>query len=180
MWLTKNEKKVLKLLVDDARLSDTFIANELNITSQAIGRIRRKLEEEIIKKYTLELDLSKLDLDLLIVGKVSIATEEPSIIKEAEKKLKEIKQNIGIFKLIRGDNEYIFLSLYKDMNDLNNLINNERKTQKIAPLIKINEMYQIPLSNILKYSHTSVYQEYIDRLGIKKNNLFLSKKPCII
>ncbi len=31
MWLTKNEKKVLKLLIDNAKLSDTSIANKLNI-----------------------------------------------------------------------------------------------------------------------------------------------------
>jgi len=67
MWLTKNEKKVLILLIDNAKLSDTSIANQLNISSQAIGKIRRKLEEEIIEKYTIELNLKKLGLNLGVI-----------------------------------------------------------------------------------------------------------------
>ena len=75
MWLTKNEKKVLKLLIDDAKLSDTFIANKLNISSQAIGRIRKKLEEDIIKNYTLELDLSELGINSFFMCKVKLTPE---------------------------------------------------------------------------------------------------------
>ena len=40
MWLTKHEKEVLKLLLEDGKLSDTSIAERLNISTQAIGRIR--------------------------------------------------------------------------------------------------------------------------------------------
>jgi len=174
MWLTKNEKKVLKLLVDNAKLSDTSIAHKLNISSQAIGKIRRKLEEEIIKKYTLELDLEKLGLNLFIIGEASIQDCEDIKIEDVEKRLKETPQNIGIFKLFRGGHNYIFISLYKDLNDLKDFLDNEYKTQKIAPFIKINEMDKIPVSNVLKHSCSSVYQEYIDRLGIKKDkSLFL-------
>jgi hypothetical protein len=36
MWLTNNEKKALKLLLENSRLSDTTIATKLNITSQAL------------------------------------------------------------------------------------------------------------------------------------------------
>jgi len=64
MWLTKNEKKVLKLLLDNAKLSDTYIAKKLNISSQAIGRIRKKLEEEIINGYILDLDYSKININM--------------------------------------------------------------------------------------------------------------------
>lgn len=177
MWLTKNEKKVLKLLVDNAKLSDTSIANKLNITSQAIGRIRKKLEEEIIKKYTLELDLKKLELNLFIIGRISILNNENISIENIEKRLKEIPHNIGIFKLFRGTHDYLFISLYKDLDDLKNFIDNEQKTQKAAPFIKIDELHEIPIRNALKYSCNSIFNEAIDKLGTKKDNLFPSKNP---
>ncbi len=170
MWLTKNEKKVLKLLVNNSKLSDTSIANKLNISSQAIGKIRRKLEENVIKKYTLELDLEKLGLNLFIIGKTSIKNNEEIKMEDVEKRLKEVKHNIGLFKLFHGENEYIFISLYKDFDDLKNFIDNEFKTQKVAKFIKINEMYEIPVGNVLKYSCSSVFTDAIDKLGTKHNN----------
>jgi len=46
MWLTKNEKEVLKLLLSNGKLSDTSIAEKLDISTQATGRIRKRLEEK--------------------------------------------------------------------------------------------------------------------------------------
>ena len=43
MWLTKHEKEVLKLLLDDGKISDTSMAEKLNISTQAVGRIRKRL-----------------------------------------------------------------------------------------------------------------------------------------
>ncbi len=66
MWLTKNEKSVLKLLIDNSKLTDTAIAQELNISSQAVGRIRKELEDELIKDYTIELDAKKIGIEILL------------------------------------------------------------------------------------------------------------------
>ena len=70
MWLTKNEKKVLKLLIGNAKLSDTSIANQLNISSQAVGQIRKKLEEEIIEGYTVNINPSKLGINVFVIGPI--------------------------------------------------------------------------------------------------------------
>ena len=87
MWLTKNQKKVLKLLLDNAKLSDTSIANELNISSQAIGRIRKRLEEEMINGYTLELDLNKLEVKNYMTCEIKLTEEGKEL---GEKKVNEI------------------------------------------------------------------------------------------
>ncbi len=64
--LTKNEKKTLKLLLENGRASDTDIADQLRITKQAVGKIRHKLEESsIIKRYSAELDFTKLGVGVL-------------------------------------------------------------------------------------------------------------------
>jgi DNA-binding Lrp family transcriptional regulator len=56
MKLTKNEKTVLKLLLDNAKISDSAIAAKLKISSQAVGKIRRKLEKTVIDSYTVNLN----------------------------------------------------------------------------------------------------------------------------
>ena len=176
MWLTKNEKKVLKLLVDNAKLSDTSIAHELNISSQAIGKIRKKLEEEVIKKYTVELDLKKLDLNLFVLGRCSIREGEDIKLEEVEKRLKEVAHNVGIFKLFKGEHEYLFLSLYEDLDDLRKFIENEHKTQKVAKCIRIEEIFEVPVGNMLKCSFEEIFTEAIDKLGTKNNKIDLDNQ----
>lgn len=44
MNLTRNERNVLKYVVENAKTTDSEIAEKLHITLQAIGRIRKKLE----------------------------------------------------------------------------------------------------------------------------------------
>lgn len=167
MWLTKNEKKVLKLLIDNAKLSDTSIANQLNISSQAIGRIRKRLEEEIITRYTLDLDYKKLGLNLFILGKVHIANEGREYIKDIEKELIEVPHNIGIYKLLEGDNCYMFLSVCKSMDHLNEIIEAEHKTCKVSSFIKIDKMNSICYTNVLKHTQVSLFHKAIDDLGTK-------------
>ena len=171
MWLTKNEKKVLKLLVDNAKLSDTSIANQLNISSQAIGKIRRKLEEEIIEKYTVELDLKKLGLNLFIVGKAEVGGECRKSRHEIEKILTGVPQTVEISKLTEGKNVYSFASLFKNIHDLKEFVGSDFKGKcsdcECINCIKILEISHIPIENILKHSPTTIFKRCIDDLGVK-------------
>ena len=60
--LTRNEKKTLKILMGNSRATDSEIAIKLKITSQAVGKIRRKLEGSVIRSYSLNLDYAKLGI----------------------------------------------------------------------------------------------------------------------
>jgi len=61
---SKNEREMLKLLLDSGRMTDREISKKLNISPQACGRIRKKLEENgIIKGYTCNLDFEKIGLE---------------------------------------------------------------------------------------------------------------------
>jgi DNA-binding Lrp family transcriptional regulator len=69
MKLTQNEKQVLKLLLDNGRISDVDMASKLRITTQAVGKIRKKLEEkDVIRGYSCDLDLEKLGLNVFVVS----------------------------------------------------------------------------------------------------------------
>ncbi len=66
MKLTRNEKGVLKLLLENGRIADVDMASKLKISTQAVGKIRRKLEEKnVITGYTCNLNLEKLGLNVL-------------------------------------------------------------------------------------------------------------------
>jgi len=73
MKLTKNEKEVLKLLLDNGRISDIDMASKLKISTQAVGKIRKKLEDNgVIEGYSCNLNFEKLGLNnfALVLAKI--------------------------------------------------------------------------------------------------------------
>jgi len=60
---SKNEKDILKILLNNGRITDMEISEKMNISPQAIGKIRKKLENKgIIKEYRCILDFEKIGL----------------------------------------------------------------------------------------------------------------------
>lgn len=159
MWFTKNEKKVLKLLVDDAKLSDTAIANKLNISSQAIGRIRKKLEEEIIGGYTLELDLEKLGLKTVYIIDANYSSEESE--KAIREKLCNCPNITSLFKLMYGTNKYRIIRICSDLEECNNCVIMKEGQ------IKLSNVHTIPISNVMKDNLKPLLHKAIDGLGTK-------------
>lgn len=54
--LTRNDKYVLRRLIEHARISDSSATKEIGVTPQAVLKIRKKLEETgIIEGYTQKL-----------------------------------------------------------------------------------------------------------------------------
>jgi DNA-binding Lrp family transcriptional regulator len=68
MNLTKHEKKVLALLLDNGRVPDVEMAAQLNISTQAVGKIRKKLEDKrVIEGYTCSVNFEKMGLHVFAV-----------------------------------------------------------------------------------------------------------------
>ncbi len=163
MWLTKNEKKVLKLLIDNAKLSDTSIANKLNISSQAIGRIRKKLEEDIIKGYTVELDLKKLGLNTVSLIELNIPRELIKSIEDIEKKLIDSPESTSIFKLSRGFCTYWVTRICDNLEECEEL--------KKHSSLEISKIDSIPLSRMIKRNIKPLLHKTIDKLGTKTTKI---------
>jgi DNA-binding Lrp family transcriptional regulator len=76
MKLTNNEKKVLKLLLDDGRIADATMATSLKISTQAIGKIRKKLEENgVIEGYSCNVSFEKLGIRSFTLGFLDLNTQ---------------------------------------------------------------------------------------------------------
>jgi len=165
MWLTKNEKKILGLLLDNSRISDTSLAEKVGISSQAIGRIRRQLEEEIIKEYSLKLDNKELGVELFAMLIVSL---EKANKPDAEKKIAEFKNTISFFKTLRGKEEYILILGFKDIEEMNSIFNPAAQNKEaIANFLTVKEIIPFCYSNILKDSSKDIWMNAINHLGVK-------------
>lgn len=166
MWLTKHEKAVLKLLLDDGKLSDTSIAEKLNISTQAIGRIRKRLEEDVIKKYSVDLDMDLLGLKIISLIKFKLNNLNSKQIEEVEKEMIKDKKVINILKLTQGNGEYIITCGCNSLEELDNVILG-KKLDGENYFHEFKEVYTFPLNHVLKGSFKDLSNKLIDSCGVK-------------
>lgn len=175
MWLTKNEKRVLKLLLDNAKLSDTAIANRLQVSSQAVGRIRKHLEDEgVIKGYTLEIDYSKLGLNLAVLGEICLIQGDGPQRRVIEEKLAAYPHCVGLLRNFEEKPSHVVFSIFKDITQLNETFK-VLEESKFGKHIKTTQILQVPVANILKLSHKDIIRKAVDEIGTKRSKFDVDK-----
>jgi DNA-binding Lrp family transcriptional regulator len=173
MWLTKNEKKVLKLIIDNAKLSDTSIANQLNISSQAIGKIRRKLEGTIIESYTLNLNYSKLGINLFAIALAKITAKGLDKGElEVEKTLLDAPNIIQIFRLPHGNFTHAMLYGFRNVNELDDFFHSQKQKQELHNFLENKELFTFSNYSLIKNNPIQLFNKMIDEFGTNnsKNN----------
>ena len=60
--MDKNESKVLNILLDRGNVTNHKISEEIGLHHQTVGKIRKKIEEKLGIRYTVEFDYDKIGL----------------------------------------------------------------------------------------------------------------------
>lgn len=85
MKIKKNEKFVLKFLLEDPAIGNSQIAKKLGITSQAVGKIRKQLSAKgYIKRQEVILDYEKLGIRLHAIALIRILPKALKAFKQKE------------------------------------------------------------------------------------------------
>jgi len=157
--LTKNEKFVLKCLIDDGRVSDTFISKKLKISTQAVRRIRKKFENnKIIKKYSVIIDYEKIGIKAFAIVQLKIT----------EKGLKEkvdlfnSPNIIGSFKLPETNVTNIFIAGFKSLEELDSYF--AKIKEKYSGLIEIQKMNVFSNNGLMKNSPEELLKKKIEEM----------------
>jgi len=94
------DKKIIEILKEDARTPFTKIAKELGITEAAVRKRVKNLEERgVIKKYTIEIDCTKLGYNVTALTGVDT---EPDRFLDIAKRLKEYDFTYNVY-ITSGD-----------------------------------------------------------------------------
>jgi len=173
MWLTKNEKKALKLMLENAKISDSAMALKLKISSQAVGKIRKKLEGTIIESYTLNLNYSKLGINLFAIALAKITAEGLDAGElEVEKKLLDTPHIIQVFRLPRGSFTHAILYGFRNVNELDDFFHSQKQKQELHNFLENKELFTFSNYSLIKNNPTQLFNKIIDELGThtSKNN----------
>lgn len=172
MKLTKNEKHTLKLLLDNSRISNSDIASKLNISSQAVGKIRRKLESVIIESYTLNLNYSKLEIQTFAIVTAKLTKEGLDKGElEVEQSLLKNPHVIQVYRIPKGSSTHIIMYGFKDVNELDNFFHSAKMKQELHNYIESQELHTFSYNSLIKNNPAQLFHKAIDRFGIKSSEI---------
>jgi len=166
MKLTKNEKKTLKFLLNNSRVSDSEIASKLNISSVAIGKIRRKLESSVIDSYTLNLNYSKLGIQTFAIAVAKLTREGLDKGElEIEQKLLKNPHIINVYRIPKGSSTHIILYGFQDMNELDDFFHSVKMKQELHEFIETQDLFTFSHNSLIKNSPLQLFLKVIDNFG---------------
>lgn len=174
--LSKNEKKTLKLLIENSRTSDSEIANKLKISSQAVGKIRKKLEETIIDSYTVNLKYEKLDITTFAIAIAKMTSE--GLDKghlEVEQILLKDENILQIYRLPRGTETHVLIMGFKDIDDMDDFFHSNKKINEIHKYLQTKEMYTFSHNSLIKNNPNQLFNKVIDSLDTPQRKVAFSE-----
>jgi DNA-binding Lrp family transcriptional regulator len=163
---TKNEKRTLKLLIENGRTSDADIARLLGITPQAVGKIRKKLETEgVIKGYTTSIDYEKIGIKIMAIALFKFTTEARKTILTEEDINQRVKgpHIINFYRVPEGDVTHIVTYGFRSLEELDHyfhILQTERG--HISEIIKL---FIFSSASLRKKSDKELLIKVIDEMG---------------
>ncbi len=169
--LNDNERKTLNLIIQNAKFSDTQIAKKLKITSQAVGKIRKRLEKIVISGYSVDVDYSVLGINLFAAGLFELTEKGKDFGKlETENILLSNPNVVSICRLPKGNVTYFISFGFRDMNELDNFFQSP-DTRELHKLIDTRDLFTYSYNGILKNSSVELMFKMLRELDQDKSNL---------
>jgi DNA-binding Lrp family transcriptional regulator len=167
MKLTKNEKELLKLLLDNGRIADVDMAAQLRISTQAVGKIRKKLEENgVIEGYSCQVNYEKLGLNVFALSLIKINNQYWKDFGEIKGRdiIKKTPWSITTIMPVGSDINLISLQAFRDVKEKDryfHMINTRHSDHT-----EVKQMYPFSSLNFMKNSANDLLKLVLDNKPI--------------
>lgn len=169
MRFTKNEKRVLTLLLDNAKITDSAISDKLKISSQAIGKIRKKLESSVIDSYTVNLNYSKMGIKAFAITLSKLTSEGLDLGElELEKKLCSIPQIIQVYRLPHSYATHSILFGFEDLDSLDKFFHDKKNSQELFRLLENKDLFSFSHHSLIKNNPSQLFKLVINSASSPK------------
>jgi len=136
--------EIIRELKSDSRQSYREIAEKLNVAEGTIyNRVNKLLETNVIKRFIVDIDYSKVGYDLSAI--IGVVVEGGSL-PEVEKKLSK-EPNVSAVYDVTGEYDAILIAKFKDRQSLNDLV------KKIHKIPNVKRTYTMVVLNVVKEEH---------------------------
>lgn len=116
MAIDKTEIKILKLLQDDARITNQVLAEKVGMSASPCWRRVKKLEEEnVIQGYRAILNRRKIGLGVMVFVRVIIDSDSEAEAQKFEQEVTELENVVACYS-IGGDSDFLLQVVSHDLD----------------------------------------------------------------
>ncbi len=172
--LTKNEQKVLKKIISQAKTPDLEIARTMGISQQAIFKIRHKLESVgIIKGYMPIIDFKQIGVETLVVLGIKFTEHawERYSEEEISERIRKIPEVIISYRIPDSRISHLLVMGFKNMENKDNYL--MKLQSKYAKEIEVVYVYPFLVDRIIKANHIGLLNTILDKKESLSNEFFL-------
>jgi len=166
--LSENDKKVLKLLIQDGRTSSTQIAQRVGLTSQAVGKIKEKLEKAgIIRGYTANIDYGKLGIEVFTIALFRFKSGAWSRLEEAD--IRERVKGPHLIRFYRvndGDVTHLVVYGFRSLKEVDNYFHVLQMER--GHISELKKLYVLSADSVMKDSPSELFCKVLDELGVER------------
>lgn len=173
--LTKNDRTVLKKILDIKKIPDSDIAKSMQLSPQAIFKIREKLENcGIIQGYMPIINFKKVGINIMtiLIIRLSPSMWNKYSDDQISDKISKAPYVIDAYRVADGNASHILLLAFRDVDQKERYIR-ELQT-KFADEIVINNVYSFSVNKIISHSPLGILHEIIDKKEFSPKDIFLN------
>lgn len=125
MAIDKTDKQIIRELQKDARISNSDLAERVNLSpTPCLRRVRRLENEGYIKAYSASLDKAKMGLTISALVFVQLTLNSTSNAREFERAISHIRRVQDCY-VLTGRFDYMLTVVAKDLLDYESLVKDE-------------------------------------------------------
>ena len=110
---------ILRSLIKNSRISLSQMSKEIDVPDATISNRLKKLENDVIKRYTVILDWQKIGLDITTIIIIQTESELHESVKEELSKLDEVSEVYSV----SGEYDILIKVWVPNIEELNKLMN---------------------------------------------------------
>lgn len=174
--LTRNEKKVLKRIIGQAKTPDLEIAKKMGLSQQAIFKIRHKLESlGIIKGYMPIIDFKKIGVEALVVLGIKFTTYvwEKYSEEQLSERIRKIPNVIISYRIPESAISHLLIMGFKNIESKDRYLMNLQS--KYAKEIQVVHVYPFSVDRIIKENQIGMLNLILDKNESLSNEFFSDK-----
>ena len=174
--LTKNEKTVLKKIIEQAKIPDLEIAQKMGLSQQAIFKIRHKLEDlGVIKGYMPIIDFKKIGIETLVVIGIKLTSYvwEKFSEEQISERLQKIPQVMVAYRIPESRISHLLVMGFKDTSHKDRYL--MRLQNKYSKEVEIVHVYSFSVDRIIKANHIGLMEIILNQGESFSNDFFLDR-----
>jgi len=162
---SKNEREVLKHLIRDGRAQCTDIAKRLGVSSQAVGKIKDKLERQgVIKGYHAEIDSKKLGIEVFAIALFRFKSGVWNKLEEEDiRRRMRGAHLVRVYRITEGDYTHMVIYGFRSMREVENYFQILQKER--SHISELKKLYVMTADSVIKDSPEDLLIKIIDELG---------------